>query len=324
MISLFYISLFLFSCGFLYWSGEIVVVNLMKLARYLGLTEFVVAFFVMATAASLPNLFVGVNAAIQGFPELSLGDILGNNIIALTLAVALAVLFSPNKEISAKGTTLQTTAVFTLVFAIFPLILLFDGVLSRSDGLILIGLFLFYVFWLFSKKERFTKIYNGDSANSLPTFANLVQAFKSLALIVAGVVGLLLAAQGISSSAIFFSNLFSLPVVFVGLLVVGFGNALPEVYFAIASARRGETSLILGNLMGSVIFPATLVLGFVSLINPIVINGLAFFLASRFFVAIATVLFLVATKTQQKIVSWEAVVLLAVYCSFLGTVLWLV
>ena len=156
----FYIFIFIISCVILYFSGEWVVGGLMKIARFLGWREFVVAFFVMAFAASLPNLFIGITSALQQIPELSFGDVAGNNLVAMTLAVALAVLFAKGREITAESRTIQTTSIFTIVAAILPLILILDGTLSRADGIILILLFVFYLSWLFSKKERFTKIYD--------------------------------------------------------------------------------------------------------------------------------------------------------------------
>ena len=154
-----YIVIFLICCALLYFSGNWVVGGLMRMARFLGWKEFVVAFFVMALAASLPNLFLGITSALRGVPELSFGDVAGNNLVALTLAIALAVLIG-RKELPAESRTVQTTSIFTIIAAILPLILILDGNLSRIDGMLLIALFGSYIAWLFSKKERFTKIYD--------------------------------------------------------------------------------------------------------------------------------------------------------------------
>ena len=90
---IFYGAVFLGCALILYVSGEWVVHGLMRLSRVLHVREFVVAFFVMATAASLPNLFVGITSAMAGIPELSLGDVFGNNLIAMTLAATAGVFF---------------------------------------------------------------------------------------------------------------------------------------------------------------------------------------------------------------------------------------
>lgn len=118
-----------------------------------------VAFFTMALAGTIPNLSVGLSSMLHKIPELSFGEIVGGNIIDLTLAVALAVLIS-KRDLVASSRVVQGSAVFTLLIALLPLFSIFDGSLSRMDGFALILAFLIYITWLFGKKERFTKVYD--------------------------------------------------------------------------------------------------------------------------------------------------------------------
>ena len=106
----------------------------------------------------------------------------------------------------------------------------------------------------------------------------------------------------------------ALPV--IGILIVGLGNALPETYFAIASARKHQTWLILGNLMGSVIVCSTLVLGIVVLIHPIENIDISPFAIARAFSVIAAIFFFLAVKTDRKITKKEALFLLFIYIAF--------
>jgi len=308
-----YILIFLICCALLYFSGEWVIGGLMRIARFLDWREFVVAFFVMAFAASLPNLFVGVTSALRQIPELSFGDVAGNNLVTLTLAVALAVLIG-KKELPTESRTVQTTSIFTIVAAILPFILIWDGILSRADGIILILLFVFYLFWLFSKRERFTKIYE---EHKILIIKESKIFLKDLGKLILGVLLLILAAQGIVASAQFFALNFNLPLILIGVLITGLGSALPETYFAIASARRGETWMILGDLMGAVIVPATLVLGIVALICPIKIIDVLPFAIARFFLIISAIFFLLFVRTGRKITKKETLILLGIYIAFL-------
>ena len=307
-----YIVIFLICCALLYFSGNWVVGGLMRMARFLGWKEFVVAFFVMALAASLPNLFLGITSALRGVPELSFGDVAGNNLVALTLAIALAVLIG-RKELPAESRTVQTTSIFTIIAAILPLILILDGNLSRIDGMLLIALFGSYIAWLFSKKERFTKIYD---THKIPILKESKVFLADLGRVILGIILLLVAAQGIVASAQFFAIGFNLSLILIGVLITGLGNALPEVYFAIVSARKGEAWMILGNLMGAVIVPATLVLGIVALIHPI--SGVDFspFAIARFFLIISAIFFLFFLRTGQRLSKKEALFLLGIYLIF--------
>jgi cation:H+ antiporter len=207
----------------------------------------------------------------------------------------------------------QTTSFFTILIAILPLLLILDGRLGRGDGVILILAFGFYLWWLFSKQERFTKTYN---KNKIPLSKRLPTLFKDIGKIILGLLILILAAQGIVESASFFAKSFNINLSLIGILIVALGNALPETYFAIASARKGQTWMILGDLMGAVIMPATLVLGIVALICPIEIPDFSPFAVARFFLMIAALFFLIFIRTGRKITRKEAIFLFGIYIAF--------
>jgi cation:H+ antiporter len=135
--------------------------------------------------------------------------------------------------------------------------------------------------------------------------------------VILGIGLLLLAGEGIVMSASFFAQSLNLPLVLVGILIIGFGNALPETYFAIVSAKRGQTWMILGDLMGAVIVPTALVLGIVALICPIEILDFSPFVIARFFLIIAALFFFFFVRTGRKITKKEAFFLLGIYIAFL-------
>ncbi len=311
---LFYIFILLASCLALFWAGSLLVGALIRIAKYLGWREFVVAFFVMAMAGSLPNLFVGISSALHKIPQLSLGEIMGGNLVDLTLAIALAVLLAKS-VLPTASRMVQTSALFTTAVAILPLLLILDGKLGRGDGLVLLAAFVFYVIWLFSKQERFKKVYNNANDTPVREFKGFV---KDLAKMVVAFSLLILAAEGVVQSTLYFFKTLSLSIPIIGILIVGFGNALPEIYFAIVSARKGQNWMVLGNLMGAIIIPATLVLGIVAIISPIVIVDFSVFAIARVFLIIAAIFFLIIVRSGQKITKKEALVLLFLYILFVA------
>lgn len=308
-----YVLIFIASCLTLFWSGTWLVGALIRIARFLEWKEFVVAFFVMALAGSIPNLFIGINSALNQIPQLSFGDVLGGNIADLTLVVALAVLITKT-VLPAESRLIQTTTIFTSAVAILPLLLILDGTLGRGDGLILIFTFIFYIFWLFSKEERFKKIYDDEKLEVIKEFKAFL---KDLGVTILVLILILVAAEGIVRSAFFFSKALNLPLAIIGILIVGLGNALPEGYFTIVSARAGQTRMILGNLMGAVIVPATLVLGIVGLICPVKIFDFTPYAIARIFLILSAFFFLIIVRTGQKITKIEALALLSIYILFL-------
>ncbi|MEK7658600.1 MAG: hypothetical protein AAB352_01925 [Patescibacteria group bacterium] len=315
----FVVFIFLFSCFILSWLSSRLVKSLVDIAKYLHWREFIIAFFVMAFAASLPNLFVDLNAALQGMPQLAFGDILGGNLVDLTLVLAIAVFFS-KKGLSAKSDMVQKSAIFTTVIAVLPLLLIFDSKLDRIDGVILILAFGFYSFWLFSKEERFKKTYSGKQSSPIRGFKSFL---KNLLEIVILLVLLLLSSFAVVESAQYFSANLGISLSLVGILIVGLGNCFPETYFSIISARKEENWLVLGDLMGSVIVCATLVLGIIAIVAPFEIKDFSPFLIARIFLIIAAVFSLLFIKSDKKITKKEGLFLLFIYIVFLLTEIFL-
>lgn len=276
-----------------------------------------VAFLIMAAATSIPNLFIDVNAALQKIPQLAFGDIVGGNIVDLTLVIGLAVILS-SISLPAESKMVQSSAIFTMIIALLPLLLILDGRLDGVDGLILILAFFAYVVWLFSNEKRFSKVYRVPKKEKTPG-PRLIKIIHGTCSTVFFTGLLLLASEGIILSAQYFSYYMGLSLSLVGILIVGLGNCMPEIYFTAISARREQNWMILGNLMGSVIICSTLILGIVALICPFEITDFSPFLIARIFTIISAILFFVVLRTGHKITKKEGLLLIFIYFAFLLT-----
>ncbi len=294
-------------------AANLVVTSISHIARYLGWREFVIAFFVMAIGGAIPNLFVGIFSALHDIPELSFGDIVGNGLADLTIVAALAVFWG--NGLNAGSRMIQASAIFAAVVAVLPLLLILDGTLDRGDGLALILIFLLYSVWLFRRRRMGGNLYSGSAESPLPTFRMFV---SSLGLIVIGIVIIGVSAQAVIDSSSFFAVKFGIPIELIGILVVGLGSALPETYFSLISAKKGNNWVILGVLMGSVVVLSTLILGIVATINPIEIRNFSPFALARVFLIISAILFLLFLRTGKKISKKEALILLALYLGFVA------
>jgi len=306
-----YLVIFIICFFVLAHSSKWLVKSLTKLSKFLGWKEFVVAFFTMALAGTLPNLSIGLSSVVHKVPHLSLSEIIGGNIVDLSLAMALAILISGH-GLRLASRTVQGTAIFTLLISLFPLLLIIDKELSRIDGVLLIAAFVVYSAWLFAREDRFTKVYN-----KMIGTMGFKDIFSHLSKILCSIVLLLLAAEGIVRSATYFSTFFNLPLVLIGVLIVGLGNALPEIFFSIQAAKRRKSWMVVGNLMGAVIFPVTLVLGTVAILRPIVITDFSPFVIGRVFLVLSAIFFLVFIRTGKRITKKEAMFLLGIYILFI-------
>lgn len=324
-----YILLFIVSCIVLVKSGGIVVKHLVNIARFLRWGEFVVAFLLMAVVTSLPELFVGITSALHKRPELSFGNVIGSNIINLTLVVAIPVLIGG--ALGLKSLMAQKTAVYTSIFAVLPIFLMVDGKLSRIDGFVLLICLAFYFQWVLSKREKFKKVFNGkefEKSSTTPEAASkaaaLVKIFvKDLIWFFAAVILLLLAAEGIVWSASIVASGIGVPLLVVSILFVSLGTNLPEIIFSMKAVSLKRKDMILANLMGSVIVNSTLVLGVTVLIYPLQIFEFSPYIAGIIF-TLATILFFVLfARSHKKINRKEALFLLFIYFVFIVVQLFL-
>lgn len=310
-----YIFIFIVSFFVLALSGKWMVRSLANIAVFLGWREFIVAFIIISLGTSVPNLFVGVSSALHKIPELSFGDVVGGNLVDLTLLVAITAFIAGG--LSVESRVVQRFSIFTIAAAVLPIILILDGRLSRADGIILLLSFFFYIRWIFLKEERFAKIYeHEDSCPEGVGHKSFKNVLKEIAVLLGGLLLLLVSSEAIVRLSSLFAENLKISVAFIGFLIVGVGNALPELFFSISSARAGQTWMILGNLMGSVVIISTLVLGMVAIIHPIQIVDFSPFAIARFFLLISSLFFLIFIRTDRKITKKEALFLFFLYAAF--------
>lgn len=306
-----YILIFIVSCAVLIKSGVWLIRSLIRIAKYLKMTEFMVAFILMAFATSVPELFVGVISAFHGQPELSFGNVIGSNIINLTLAVAVCVFVA--KGIKCEGAVIQRSAVYTMILAFLPILLMLDGSISRVDGVVLLLALAFYLQRLFYQKERFTKVFNNAMTRNWSRYKLFL---KDLGLFSIGLVLLLVSAEGVVWSAGNLAAAFDLPLIIIGALMVALGTNLPEIVFGIRAITLGHKDMVLGNLLGSVVVNSTLVLGITVIIQPLVVAQFAPYFNGIAFVVAAALFFFVFARTGQGIDRKEALILLLLYLAF--------
>jgi cation:H+ antiporter len=292
-------------------SGKWLIDSMSRIGICLKLKEFVLAFFVIGIGATLPNLMIGVVSALNKIPELSFGDVVGSNIFDISIVIGLAALISKG-GLSSNSRTVQGSAVFTTIIALLPLLLISDGIMSKIDGILLLASFGIYVVWLFSKKDRFTKVYE-----ECPTRYGKMSLAKDIFTIVFGLSLLFLGGQGVVKSAVFFYEELGLSLGQIGLFIVAIGTCMPETVFSLQAARKGRDWMILGNQMGNVAITSTFILGIVSLISPITITDFSPFAIARVFLIIAVLAFFLFARTSQKITRMEGFALIGVYILFL-------
>ncbi len=260
----------------------------------------------MATATSMPELFVGVMSGLEGEGSLAFGTSIGSNIA--DVALILAILLIINGTISVKGAITRRESVWVAILAMLPVLLILDKTLSRIDGVILILAFVLYVWQLLKSSHFFQKV---EQAKDNHRF------WIEVGKVAISIVVLLVASRFTVIYAKDIALSLSVPIFLVGILLAPIATTLPELIFAIKSSQKNTPKLSLGDIVGSIVFNATIVLGISSLINPIVIDGFSKYIISAvaLFLVIA---YFVYANYQNKVLSrnW-GIALIAFYLLFL-------
>ena len=240
------------------------------LALRLGVTPLVVGLTVVAFGTGSPELFVSVEAAYRGEGGIALGNVVGSNISNIALILGLSALARPMKV---RSELIKREVPLMIAVTLLLCALLYDGTLSRVEGLILAaGSVAYMAFaYLAARRDRSKMVAEEfEEALTKPRRA----AWIDVALVVAGFVLLLIGARLLLAGATVVAAQFGVSQVVIGLTIVAIGTSLPELATSFVASLRGEADVAFGNAIGSNILNILLVLGVAAMIRPIEAQGL--------------------------------------------------
>lgn len=313
---IFYLLLIIFFSFLLIKATEILVDAFERLSRTTHLGKFALTSFILALATSLPEFFVAVAAALEGEPNLVLGNVIGANIANLSLVLGGTALVGGT--ISVTGGFLKKDIFYTFLAGSLPLLFLLDNKLSRVDSLILLVVYFWYNFTILTeKKGKFLEEGEGRGLRErvLKRF-NYKIPERELGWIFGGVVLLIFSADMIVKIAKKMAVLFQIPIILIGIFLVSVGTTLPELTFGLEAVRKRQVEMVFGNLLGSVVANSTLILGLAGLIAPIKIKYLDHYLVATIVFVVIYGLFWFFVKSKRKLERWEGGVLFLIYLLF--------
>lgn len=297
------LAVFIISCAILILSGSLLVRSLVRLGGWLGISGFVLGFFVMAFSTSLPELLVGIKSAMMGSPKLALGNIIGSNIADVTLVAGATALLARGF----KTTPMVRKDAYSMVgiVVLATALTYFGSQLSRIDAVILLLVLAVYLYVMIVKRKS-----NAEFGNKYSKLQILAAAY----ILPISLVLLYFSADYVVTSGIALAGELMLPVLFVGLFFVALGTSLPELAFETQAALKGRSDLAMGDLIGSVVMNSTLVLAVVALISPFTAGNL-FYISSLFMITVC-LLFAIMCESFDQITWKEGVALILLYMLF--------
>jgi len=310
------LMLFVLACLILVKSAETLIGSLSKIASYFRVTEFVVGFMIMAFATSIPELFIGISSAIESTVEnpttsLALGNVIGANIIDLTLVIGIAAILRRNIKVETKA--VRTDTIYMFLIATLPIVLMMDREISQTDGFILLFAFIIYVLRLLTQKGRFREKIGIEVPKR--------EFYKSLVFFVISITFLFISAHFLIKYADALAFELGVPEILIGLFLISLGTTLPELTFETKAVLSEHQYMALGDLIGSVIANSTLVLGLTAIIFPIQAIDFVLFLTSAFFMLTVAFLFMTFIEAEKHIIWQEGMALIFLYILFMIVVL---
>ena len=244
--------------------AEVMVRGATKIASRLGISALIVGVTIVAIGTSMPEMAIGVVAASEGTGELAVGNIAGANVINLLFVLGLSALMLP---LAIESRTLRYELPVMAGAAVLLLVLAFDGVLSRVDGVILVSCAIVYtvaVVWAARRETRdvaaeFIEAASITATGRGTTALHVAMMLGGIAIIVLGAERLVGAAVGIAVG-------FGVSEALIGLTVVAIGTTAPELATTVVSTLRGNRDIAVGNLLGSSIYNVLLILGVTCLV----------------------------------------------------------
>ncbi len=296
----------------LFWllgrSALYVVNSLVVIGARLRLSNFIIGFFILGMATSIPELLVGINSVVGNVPTLSLGHLMGASIVLISLMTGIYAFL--NKEVKTIRSFRSSELITINVLILLPLILAMDGRLSQPDGLIIIASFFGY-FWFKFRQRNGSGEYKSDEAvttksavGSLLVGVLLLTLFSRFIVNIAGDI-----ITGIGWSPLLF-----------GILILSIGTNLPELAITYTTRRQPRKYFAFGNILGSAA-ANSLVAGVVVILQPItILDPKVFFVGGAFLVA-SILMFDFVALSGRKLTRKEGILMLVVYVAFLVTMI---
>lgn len=240
--------------------GKWLLKSSVGLSLKLNISKIVIGLTVVSIATSAPELIVSVNAALDGFPNLALGNVVGSNIANIGLILGVVLLIN-SINVSNSFYKIDWPVKIIVSFLLF-IFLLFDNDISRIEGMILIGLYIVFITYLIKNQTKIIADLPEPEMNEMSFYA-------IFGLLAVGGFSLWAGSELLIKGSIALATSFGVSERIIAVSIVSFGTSIPELVSSTIAAFKNESDIAVGNVIGSNIFNILGVLGITSIIKPI-------------------------------------------------------
>ncbi len=286
------------------------------IAEHLRVPKVLVGIVLVSVATTAPELFVSVQSALSGYPEIALGNAVGSVIADDGLALGLGAL-AAQRPVLINPYLLKTTGIFLVCVDLVAYAMAFDGTLSRVEGAVLLVLFCAYLCFVCLTRRK--------SSASEAGLEELVEIAKTtvgrglptrVGWFVAGLVGVLLASRGVVASSVAIAEYLNVSEAVIGLTVIAIGTSLPEMVTSVTACYKGHGGIAVGNILGADILNVCWIAGASAAVSPLIVETrMIHFSFPAMLLIVFTMLLLM--RTGHRLTRAEGLFLCLLYCGYL-------
>jgi len=273
------------------------------IAARLGIPQLIIGLTIVAMGTSAPEAAVSISAAFKGSADITIGNIVGSNIMNVLVILGLASVIVP---IAVAKSTIRIETPFMIAITGLLFVLGLDGNITLVDGIILWAAFVAYLVYLFICAKK-NPAEEEEASEKKPVW-------KLLVFMAVGLTAIVLGSNFAVDGATGIAQVLGLSERFIGLTIVALGTSLPELFTSVSAARKGNADIAIGNIVGSNIFNILFVVGTSSLIiNVPFASG---FIVDTIVAAAAGILLLVCCLPKKKLTRMGGIAMLVGYAAY--------
>ena len=285
-------------------------------ARRFHIPELVIGLTIVALGTSLPEFIVSLLASIKHAPAMSIGNVVGSNLFNTLMIVGCSALVCP--IVVSKGTVTKDIPLSVLAAIVLPSLALDTlvgqpgggDILTRGDGIVLLGFFVIFMAYTFSLSKDHSA---DDDAEADST--DMMSGWRIMLFLLLGLTGLIGGGELFVNGATGIARSLGVSDAVIGLTLVAGGTSLPELATSIIAARKGQSAMAIGNVVGSNLFNIFWILGCCAYITPLPAEGLT--MVDFDILVVANILFWFFARTSHRVVRWEGAVLVGCYVAYI-------
>ncbi len=279
-----------------------------NIAAKFKIPQLVIGLTIVAMGTSSPEAAVSITAALHGNAEITIGNVMGSNILNILLILGLSASIS---RLSVAKSTVWIEIPFLLLVSGLLYVQGLDGTISLLDGAIQLLLFAAYLTYLLIMAKKFP--------DENPKTPKQMKLWKAILATVGGLTMVIVGSDLAVDASTTIARIMGLSERFIGLTVVALGTSLPELFTSAAAARKGNADIAIGNIVGSNVFNTLFVVGLSALITPVPFA--ADFLFDTVIAAGAALLLWVCCMKDKSLKRWHGVLMLLGYAAYFAVII---